>query len=258
MSTSSLAKTAIQVLCFFFAVSAAGSNGTCENKLFESDGRLIQSQLATKINSLVDRFTQIKTTVSVDNDLEINVTGKHGYELIPILNPNLLNKRILLYVRSRGQLAKSGAQPADDWNIFRLKVSPSGEGARHVDLVAHIGNWPSSGTQNVEVQALNMLVAISMVPYVRHVIVDVPVRDMSSFQAAYGVSYEAIEARGKAGPTDLEILHRIDLLEVRLISEFLPVTVANAHFIGPRDDGRKFSGSEPGDYMVDIFFSLTR
>lgn len=255
MSTANLAKTVIQASLIFCAVSASGSNGTCEDKLLQLDGRSVQSQLMTKINSLIAQFSQIKTTISVDHDLEINVTGKLGYELIPVLNPNLFSKRVLLHVRSKGQLAIPGAQPADDWNIFRLKVSPKNDGTHYVDLVAHIGNWHSLGTQNIEIQALNMLVAISMVPYVRHVIVDIPVNDSNSFQTLRGISYDAIQRPRESGMTDLDILHQIDLLEVRLISEFLPVTVANAHFIGPWPGAR--NGSEPGDYIVDIFFTLT-
>ncbi|MGZ3723064.1 MAG: hypothetical protein ACXVA9_09050 [Bdellovibrionales bacterium] len=218
--------------------------------------RTVQDQLSIKMNPLLSRFSQVRTRIEIENKVAIEVYSKDGFKNLPLLDSSATTTATGVFIRSNASVAAGSFRPVQDWNLFRIIPKEATSRGRTFDLMAHVGDWKSQNSAHVAVQALNILSAIAIVPYLDRLIVDIPLFQSPSQQSRHK-EFETLRKLKNDGASDLEILHALNLPDIKLLSEYLPVKLVDANLMIPDfDEKSTWRETENENYYVDAFFKV--
>lgn len=251
-------------LAFFAPMVWAGTDPPpdCESKLVAHipESALVRHQ--RRFEALMKRFSRVSTEVSLNNGMTLNIASKEGFRNLPIIHPRTHERRLRILVRSSAETVGLHKRIVEDWNLFDLRTSGGGEnGARSSDILVEIGDWVPLNSREMALHTLNAYVAMSMVPYFRHLIVHVSVFDEPNSQFAEEhelkrEAYEEILAQQAKGFDDGSVIRNLNLPQVRFIATMLPVRLDHVKIvrsIGPERDPPSFSGDN--GFNISLFYS---
>lgn len=230
----------------------------CESKLMVHIPESALVRHYGRFQSLMKRFSRVTTKVALNNGMTLHITSKEGLRNLPIIHPSSLERRLRILVRTNAETKGPQKKIVEDWNQFDLRASSDGEsGARAADLFVEIGDWVPLKSREMALHTLNTYVAMSMVPYLRHLIVHVPIFNDSHVGSTEErelkrQAYEEIADLQAAGFGDEEVIRALKLPQVRFIATMLPLRLDHVTIVKSMNSER-----DPPSFSADDGFDIS-
>jgi len=213
-----------------------------------------------RVQSLLNRFSRVTMEVALNNGMMLHITSKEGLRNLPMIHPSSLDRRMRILIRSKAETKGAEKETVEDWNQFDLRASGE-SGARAADLFVEIGDWIPLKSREMALHTLNTYVAMSMVPYFRHLVVHVPIFDDSTAKSAEErelkrQAYEEIADLQAAGIEDIEVTRALRLPQVRFIATMLPLRLDHVTIVRSANSRRGPSSFSAHDgFDIRLYYS---
>lgn len=253
-------------MALLFALFAAVSSAWAHDEPSKCESYLVPpTTIVTnweQFKSLLGKFSRIKVLIMPSPDIQLQISNKHAFLNLPIINPNTVGRRQRILIRSSGKSLSTHENTAEDWNLFILRVTHDKRGTPTYDIISEIGDWLPDDPDNAAMHALNVYIATSLAPYFSTFTLQIPVFDHIDLQdkderEPKRICFEKLRDQQRAGISEPETISDLKLPQVHFLCDHLPMKLIDIHIVGykGKEHGVPSKFEEDG-YLIELKFKL--